>query len=60
MCDNCRREKDDKNIKKLDFYKEVKKILEDLQVSKCFFTKKQLCNYLKGKAVQKSKRGKQS
>ncbi len=50
----------EKNIKKLDFFKEASKILEDLQTTKKNFTKKQLISFLKGKSVNSQKRGKSS
>ena len=60
MCDICNDDKPKRVIKKVDYFGKVDKILQGLQVSKQYFTKKQLCALLKGKNAFISKRGKQT
>lgn len=60
MCDNCNDTKQKQAIKKIDYFKQVNKILQSLQISRQCFTKKQLCTILKGKNAFSSRRGKQN
>ncbi len=60
MCDNCSETKQKQAVKKMDYFAQVNKILQSLQISRQFFTKKQLCTILKGKNAFNSRRGKQS
>lgn len=52
MCDVCSEETEKGEIKTIDYYQEVHKIIESLQLSKPYFTKKQLCSVLKGKPAK--------